>query len=158
MFKRFFLFAVSAAIFISCGNSGADRNIARTPVFESDECESTENILVDLEKLSEENLDTPRNDESITLIQDTTSEDGIRSIYALPCIKVCSTMIGVAVKDGVILEATFVRGCPGNTIGIGKLVKGMNVDDAISKLEGIDCSERGTSCPDQLTEVLKLFK
>ncbi|MCQ2175660.1 MAG: TIGR03905 family TSCPD domain-containing protein [Bacteroidales bacterium] len=67
-------------------------------------------------------------------------------------------MIGVAVKDGVILEASFVRGCPGNSIGVAKLVQDMTVEEAISRLKGIDCSERGTSCPDQLAKVLEKCK
>ncbi|MDU5262209.1 MAG: TIGR03905 family TSCPD domain-containing protein, partial [Clostridium celatum] len=49
-------------------------------------------------------------------------------------------------------------GCPGNLFGISMLVKGMNIDEAIQKLQGIDCRGRGTSCPDQLSKALIEYK
>ena len=51
---------------------------------------------------------------------------------------VCSTEIHVEVKDNTIENVEFVRGCPGNLFGISALVKGMNIDEAIEKLKGID--------------------
>jgi len=68
---------------------------------------------------------------------------------------VCSRMINIAVEDGVITEVKFVGGCNGNTQGISALIRGMKVDEAISRLDGIDCGGRGTSCPDQLAHALK---
>jgi len=70
----------------------------------------------------------------------------------------CSTEINFSVENDIIKEVKFTRGCNGNLSGISVLVKGMNVDDAISKLEGIDCNGRGTSCPDQLAEALKEWR
>ena len=35
------------------------------------------------------------------------------------------------------------------------LLKGMRISDAISRLEGIDCHGRGSSCPDQMAKALK---
>ena len=67
----------------------------------------------------------------------------------------CSTAINVEVENGVIQSVEFVGGCHGNTQGIAALVKGMDVEEAISRLEGIDCRGRGTSCPDQLAQALK---
>ena len=67
----------------------------------------------------------------------------------------CSTSIDVELKDGVIDSVRFTGGCNGNLQGIGALVKGMEVDEAIEKLEGIDCAGRGTSCPDQLAHALR---
>ena len=49
----------------------------------------------------------------------------------------------------------FIGGCSGNTQGVAALATGMKVDDAISKLEGIRCGMRPTSCPDQLVKALK---
>lgn len=94
----------------------------------------------------------------ITKVKDETSPEGIRVIYANTCREVCSQQIAVAVKDNIILEAAFAGGCSGNTQGVSKLVAGMSIDDAIARLEGIDCGGKGTSCPDQLARVLKLFK
>lgn len=66
----------------------------------------------------------------------------------------CSTEINFEIENNVIKEVIFVRGCEGNLKGISNLVTGMKVEDAISKLEGIDCRGRGTSCPDQLAKAL----
>ncbi len=49
----------------------------------------------------------------------------------------------------------FVGGCNGNLKGIGALVEGQNVEDVISRLEGIHCGMKSTSCPDQLAKALK---
>ena len=69
---------------------------------------------------------------------------------------VCSQLIRVDVEDNVIKSAEFVGGCSGNTQGVARLVKGMNVDEAISRLEGIKCGFKSTSCPDQLAQALKV--
>lgn len=68
---------------------------------------------------------------------------------------VCSQLIRVDVEDNVIKDAEFVGGCSGNTQGVARLVKGMQVDEAISRLEGIKCGFKSTSCPDQLAQALK---
>ncbi len=70
----------------------------------------------------------------------------------------CSKMIGVAIKDGIINKIQFLGGCQGNLTGICHLVEGMHIDDVISKLHGIDCAGRGTSCPDQLAQCLIEYK
>ena len=71
---------------------------------------------------------------------------------------VCSRAIYVEVDNDIITSVAFTGGCNGNTQGISALVKGMNIDDAISKLEGINCNGRGTSCPDQLSKALRKIK
>ena len=70
----------------------------------------------------------------------------------------CSREILFDIKDNVIKNVQFIGGCAGNLLGIGSLVKGMKVDDAISKLKGIDCNGKGTSCPDQLAQALIKWK
>ena len=75
--------------------------------------------------------------------------------YAYTPRGVCSRMIQLEIEDGVIKDCRFIGGCHGNTQGISALVKGMDVDEAIEKLEGIDCAGRGTSCPDQLAKALR---
>ena len=42
--------------------------------------------------------------------------------------------------------------------GIAALVKGMNINDVIAKVKGIDCRGRGTSCPDQIAQALEKYK
>ncbi|MCI5727658.1 MAG: TIGR03905 family TSCPD domain-containing protein [Clostridium sp.] len=70
----------------------------------------------------------------------------------------CSTEINFEVENNKITEISFTGGCSGNLQGICSLVKGMNIDDVISKLEGIKCGYKSTSCPDQLAKALKEVK
>ena len=67
----------------------------------------------------------------------------------------CSTMIDVELKDGVIDSVKFTGGCIGNLQGISALVKGMKPEEAISRLKGIRCGFKPTSCPDQLAHALE---
>ena len=71
---------------------------------------------------------------------------------------VCSTEIHLDVEKDIIKNVEFVRGCAGNLFGISTLVKGMEVNEAISKLKGIKCGNKDTSCPDQLTKALEEYK
>lgn len=84
--------------------------------------------------------------------------DGIRYVVATPSAKVCSKQIDIEIKDGIIQKVVYTRGCEGNAKGIGALIKDMSVEEAIRRLEGINCGKRGTSCPDQLAKVLKALK
>ena len=67
----------------------------------------------------------------------------------------CSQQIDIEIKDGVIESVKFFGGCNGNLQGISALVKGMKPEEAISKLKGIKCGFKSTSCPDQLACALK---
>lgn len=71
---------------------------------------------------------------------------------------VCSTEIHLDIENDTIKNVEFIRGCQGNLLGISALVSGMNIDDAIKKLKGIDCRNKGTSCPDQLSKALEEYK
>ena len=55
-------------------------------------------------------------------------------------------------------DVQFLGGCNGNLKGIGALVEGQDIDEVISRLEGIKCGMKSTSCPDQLAKALKEFK
>lgn len=81
--------------------------------------------------------------------------DGIRYVTAAPSAMVCSKQIDIQIKDGIIQSVVYTRGCDGNAKGIGALIKGMSVEEAIKRLEGITCGKRPTSCPDQLAKILK---
>ena len=70
----------------------------------------------------------------------------------------CSRKIEFDVaKDNTLTEVRFIGGCPGNTQGVAKLVKGKNIDEVIALLKGIQC-RMGTSCPDQLAIALEKYK
>ena len=70
----------------------------------------------------------------------------------------CSSAIDFEVEDGIVKEVKFIGGCNGNTQGVAALVKGMPVDEVVSRLEGIKCGFKGTSCPDQLARALKEWR
>lgn len=68
---------------------------------------------------------------------------------------VCSRQIFMELDGDTISSVSFVGGCNGNLQGIGALVKGMKITDAIERLRGINCGGKGTSCPDQLSKALE---
>ena len=70
----------------------------------------------------------------------------------------CSTSIDVEVEDGKIKFVQFFGGCNGNLKGIASLVTGMEIEDAMSRLKGIRCGFKPTSCPDQLAHALEQIK
>lgn len=71
---------------------------------------------------------------------------------------VCSREISFDIENNIIKNVTFIGGCNGNTQGVSRLIEGMDIDEAIRRIEGIDCGGRGTSCPDQLACALKEYK
>ena len=70
----------------------------------------------------------------------------------------CSQMIDFEVEGDTIKSVAFTGGCNGNLQGISALVSGMKIDEAISKLKGIKCGFKSTSCPDQLARALEKYK
>lgn len=71
---------------------------------------------------------------------------------------VCSSAIDFDVVDNKVTNVKFIGGCSGNTQGVAALIEGMDIDEAIKRIEGIRCGFRPTSCPDQLSKALKQFK
>lgn len=67
----------------------------------------------------------------------------------------CSQAIQLELDGDVIKSVEFVGGCSGNTQGVASLVQGMKAEEAISRLEGISCGFKSTSCPDQLAKALR---
>lgn len=67
----------------------------------------------------------------------------------------CSRQIDITLDGDVIVDVKFLYGCPGNTLGVSRLVKGMKAQDAIEILKGVKCGMRSTSCPDQLALALQ---
>ena len=61
----------------------------------------------------------------------------------------------IEIEDDVIVSVKYSGGCAGNTQGVARLVEGMDVNEAIARMEGICCGARPTSCPDQLARALK---
>ena len=67
---------------------------------------------------------------------------------------VCSRQITFDIIDGKVHNVAYVGGCNGNLQGIGRLVEGMEVHEAIERLRGIRCGFKATSCPVQLAQAL----
>ena len=68
----------------------------------------------------------------------------------------CAKMIHVELDDSNIIQSVrFVGGCHGNTQGISALVKGQKAEDVISRVRGIRCGNKPTSCPDPLSYALE---
>lgn len=68
---------------------------------------------------------------------------------------VCSQSIDFDIEDNKVKNVSFVGGCSGNLQGISRLIEGMDVNEAISRIEGIRCGFKSTSCPDQLAKALE---
>ena len=71
---------------------------------------------------------------------------------------VCSQQMEIETDGDIITHVNIIGGCNGNGQGVARLVEGMNIDTAISKMEGIRCGFKNTSCPDQLAQALKITK
>lgn len=67
----------------------------------------------------------------------------------------CSRFIDFDLEDGIVKNVVFTGGCNGNLKGIASLVEGLDAKTAISKLTGITCGMKPTSCPDQLARALE---
>lgn len=78
-----------------------------------------------------------------------------REIIYQPQGGVCSKEIRIDVKGDVITHIEIVKGCHGNSQGIAALLKDMQINEAIRRLEGIRCRNLETSCPDQIAQALK---
>lgn len=68
---------------------------------------------------------------------------------------VCSRSITFDIVDGKVINVSFDGGCAGNTKGVAMLIDGMDANEAIHRLEGIQCGFKGTSCPDQLAKAIR---
>ena len=69
---------------------------------------------------------------------------------------VCSREYYIELEDGIIKSIEIVGGCNGNLQGLRSLITGQKAEDVISKLEGIKCGFKNTSCPDQISKALRL--
>jgi uncharacterized protein (TIGR03905 family) len=66
----------------------------------------------------------------------------------------CSKKIHFDIRENKVCGVSFEKGCDGNLKALSALVEGMNVTEVISRLKGIRCGERGTSCGGQLALAL----
>ncbi len=71
---------------------------------------------------------------------------------------VCSYEMIFEIEGDIVKSLKIIGGCPGNTVGVSKLIENKRIDDIIKMLKGIDCGSRGTSCPDQIAKALEEYK
>lgn len=71
---------------------------------------------------------------------------------------VCSMKMIFEIEGNIVKSLKIIGGCPGNTIGVSKLIENKNVDEIIQMLKGIPCGAKGTSCPDQVALALEQYK
>ena len=71
---------------------------------------------------------------------------------------VCSMQMIFEIDNNIIKGLEIVGGCPGNTIGLSRLVAGKTVEEVVELLKGIPCRNKGTSCPDQVAKALEQYK
>ena len=71
---------------------------------------------------------------------------------------VCSMRMIFNIEENIVKSLKIIGGCPGNTIGVSKLVEGKNIEEIIQMLKGIPCGGKGTSCPDQIAIALEEYK
>ena len=69
---------------------------------------------------------------------------------------VCAQNIEFDIVDNKVVNVRFLGGCNGNLQGISRLIEGMDVQDVIERLSGLECGFKSTSCPDQLAQALKV--
>lgn len=70
----------------------------------------------------------------------------------------CSQKMIFEIEGDKIESLEVVGGCPGNLLGISRIVKGMTLDQVINAFEGTTCGRKPTSCPDQIAQALKQYK
>lgn len=71
---------------------------------------------------------------------------------------VCSQLMEIEVEGDIIKNVKIIGGCAGNTVGVSRLLEGMQIDEAIKRMKGIPCGYKTTSCPDQLAQALEEIK
>ena len=77
-------------------------------------------------------------------------------VYVYKTKGVCSREMTVDVDENGIIQSCVIKGgCPGNLEAVARLAEGLPAEAVISRLEGIQCGSKPTSCPDQLARALK---
>ena len=78
--------------------------------------------------------------------------------YEYTPVGTCSRKLVFDIEDDRIKSLEVTGGCPGNLLGISRIVKGMTLDEVIEDFEGVTCDNKKTSCPDQIAQALKKIK
>jgi len=71
---------------------------------------------------------------------------------------VCSSEMIFDIENDVVNNVKIIGGCPGNTIGLSRLIQGKKIQEIIELLKNIPCGGKKTSCPDQVAQALEEYK
>ena len=71
--------------------------------------------------------------------------------------QVCASEMKLKIKEDMIEDIQINGGCPGSSVGMARLIVGMNVYEALKRLKGVPCGSKNTSCPDQLSLALEAY-
>lgn len=66
----------------------------------------------------------------------------------------CSKRFDFELEGDVIANVVITGGCPGNLLGISRIIKGKKVNEVIEAFQGVRCGAKPTSCPDQIAQAL----
>jgi len=67
----------------------------------------------------------------------------------------CSSKIEFDLDGEIVRNVCFTGGCNGNLKAIPRLIEGINANEVISRVKGVTCGPRNTSCADQLSRALE---
>lgn len=76
--------------------------------------------------------------------------------YSYKAQNICPEKIEFNLEKNIVTNVEFHGGgCPGNLQALPKLVEGLTVEEIESKIGGITCGRKETSCPDQLAKAVR---
>ena len=70
---------------------------------------------------------------------------------------VCSKSMTFMMDGNIVREVTIVGGCPGNLLGISRIMKDKSIQEIVDAFQGVRCGGKQTSCPDQIAQALLAY-
>ena len=71
---------------------------------------------------------------------------------------ICAKVVDIEVeKDGKVKNLSVIGGCAGNLKAVANLIEGKNIREVIDALKGIECGNKGTSCPNMIAKILEIY-
>lgn len=67
---------------------------------------------------------------------------------------VCSQSITFEMEENVVKKVVIVGGCPGNLLGISRILENKTINEIVASFQGVRCGAKKTSCPDQIAQAL----
>ena len=100
---------------------------------------------------SEKVMDHFMNPRNVGEIEDAS---GVGTVGNAKCGDIMRIFLDIDENTHIINDVRVIGGCSGNLQGVSSLLKGMKAEEAISRMSGIKCGYKNSSCPDQISEAL----